>query len=369
MTGSERAVIPEGKRKIWVKTPTPNMIRHVPSGTYYFHGRVGKKQPVKKSLGTKIYAVAQRKLDDTRNALRLAATGRLTNDAPETLADALRIVQAQTLNKPTLKKSTRQTYLKTLALLAPGGAVAAPSTRLSRLTEMELQAWWFRTASAYSAQQANHCLMFAKRALKVALKCGSLAKDPAEELRPMKIPRRKLNLPTSDQFQSLLEHISMRESREWIEFTAYCGPRHYSEQRFIEWQHIDDVAGVIWIYGNPDNEGTKNRQPRAVPIIPQMAGLLRRMRRNRGGNPTGRLFTMTTGPRVALRTACKRIGIQPIQLRDLRHYFATQCAQSGVDVPTYAGWLGHQDGGILAAKTYTRPGHEHSQRSAQKVVC
>ena len=42
---------------------------------------------------------------------------------------------------------------------------------------------------------------------------------------------------------------------------------------------------------------------------------------------------------------------------DLRHFFATTCIESGVDIPTVSRWLGHKDGGALAMRLYGHGPH------------
>jgi hypothetical protein len=51
---------------------------------------------------------------------------------------------------------------------------------------------------------------------------------------------------------------------------------------------------------------------------------------------------------------------------DLRHLFATRCIESGSDIPTLSGWLGHKDGGTLAMKTY---GHLRAAASKPRKPC
>jgi integrase len=51
-----------------------------------------------------------------------------------------------------------------------------------------------------------------------------------------------------------------------------------------------------------------------------------------------------------------------------RHFFATTCIESGVDIPTIARWLGHSDGGALAMRTYGHLRAEHSAGQALKVA-
>jgi hypothetical protein len=40
---------------------------------------------------------------------------------------------------------------------------------------------------------------------------------------------------------------------------------------------------------------------------------------------------------------------------DFRHFFATTCIESGVDISTVSRWFGHKDGGALAMKRYGQP--------------
>ena len=53
---------------------------------------------------------------------------------------------------------------------------------------------------------------------------------------------------------------------------------------------------------------------------------------------------------------------------DFRHFFATTCIESGVDIPTVSRWLGHKDGGALAMRVYGHLRQEHSFSAAKKVT-
>jgi hypothetical protein len=52
---------------------------------------------------------------------------------------------------------------------------------------------------------------------------------------------------------------------------------------------------------------------------------------------------------------------------DFRHFFATTCIESGVDIPTVSRWLGHKDGGALAMKRYGHLRQEHSFAMIKRV--
>ena len=64
----------------------------------------------------------------------------------------------------------------------------------------------------------------------------------------------------------------------------------------------------------------------------------------------------------------QKIGIPRITHHDLRHFFATVCIESGVDIPTVSRWLNHKDGGALAMKTYGHLRREHSTAAARRVT-
>ena len=69
-----------------------------------------------------------------------------------------------------------------------------------------------------------------------------------------------------------------------------------------------------------------------------------------------------------MNRAAKIVGMARITHHDLRHLFATRCIESGVDIPTVAGWLGHKDGGALAMRVYGHLRDNHSVAMAQKVT-
>jgi len=47
--------------------------------------------------------------------------------------------------------------------------------------------------------------------------------------------------------------------------------------------------------------------------------------------------------------------------------FVTLILEQGVDLPTVASWLGHQDRGVLLAECYMHVLTDHSRRMAAKV--
>jgi integrase len=161
------------------------------------------------------------------------------------------------------------------------------------------------------------------------------------------------------QFTRLLEELDKRPKSHAglvIRFLAHTGLR-INEARQLRWCDVQEncllVPGAV----------QKNGRPRVIPFVNGISETLERMRR------------IAHGPQIlpqaackrSLHSACKAAGLPLLSHHDFRHLFATRCIQSGVDVPTVARWLGHQDGGALLSKTYFHLIDEHSRRMAEKV--
>jgi len=70
---------------------------------------------------------------------------------------------------------------------------------------------------------------------------------------------------------------------------------------------------------------------------------------------------------IARLGAVKRLLKTWPGIEGFRHIFATTCIESGVDIPTVAGWLGHNDGGLLAMRTYGQGGRTNQERDRAKT--
>lgn len=164
-------------KKVWQKTPTPNLFKHTSSGNYYLRARLGKKNAHRESLRTDNYALARIRLGirlEELNARRPPRAG----DAPKTLWDALRMVKAQVDADPTLKEGSLSAYEDVIRSLDPSFAkgVPAPVSPLTKLTAAEVESWWKATAKHYSPARANYQLLFVQRALKLARELGALTR-------------------------------------------------------------------------------------------------------------------------------------------------------------------------------------------------
>ena len=66
------------------------------------------------------------------------------------------------------------------------------------------------------------------------------------------------------------------------------------------------------------------------------------------------------------RKIMKTLGLEPIRFHDLRHTFATTALQSGVDIRTVSGMLGHADPGFTL-RTYTHTSNPMQVKAAETI--
>lgn len=146
-----------------------------------------------------------------------------------------------------------------------------------------------------------------------------------------------------------------------VRFLAHTGLR-MNEARELKWEDIKEDH--IYLRG----EITKNGFPRCVPFIMGTREVLSALKLVAGENiqRTDKVLPQLEC-KSALRYAARLAGIPNYSHHAFRHYFATRCIVSGVDIPTVAKWLGHRDNGVLLLRTYCHLLDEHSVAMARRV--
>ncbi len=340
------------------------------SGRYYARLFLNGKE-IWKSLKTSHFSVAEAKLAEVQkeHTIRRAKDVDPAN-AKMTFGQAATLHMQRLEERVALKKRTRAYWKETLTALLKSWPELS-STEVRRVTEAGCRDWAARYAKTASSCRYNNSLSLLRQILNVAIESGVLYSNPAVGLERVAIRPKQLELPTRVKFAEFIEEMKQghgRDSKNCADFVrglAFTGCR-ISEAAQIEWRDLDFVAGEILVKGDPE-EATKNGEIRRVPMIPQARELFMTMRQARENEPaTARVFLVRESQKSITRAA-KATGMARITHHDLRHFFATVCIESGVDIPTVSRWLGHKDGGALAMRTYGHLRREHSVAQAQKV--
>jgi len=169
--------------------------------------------------------------------------------------------------------------------------------------------------------------------------------------------------PTRQEFQTLLDAMATepkaKEAVFLVQFLAYSGMR-INEARHVQWRDVNFERETFLITGG--DEGNKNGEQREIPLFPALRDLLL----ERGVGKARDYILINDCAQTALVSASKKMGIpegEHFTHHKMRHFFASNALENPeVTFPILASWLGHKDGGILAAKTYghLRKGHSHA---------
>ena len=342
------------------KVIAENIVRNNDSGIYYLQAKINGNK-VRKSLSTNSLKIAKMKRSDLLRKLR--AQSPVNKDAKNmTLKECIELARDYYSKIPSYKKKPASMHYRE-QLIAVIESRFPASRAVSSISKKETVDRFADIASHYSAQRFNNILGTFRKMMEIAVKTHARIDDPSAEIKRLPVRKSQIEVLPLDWFKKVVADIrsqgkaNSKESADFIEFLAYSGMR-VSEARSAIGEDIKD--DYIKVTGG--EFGTKNHEPRNVPIIPAMRHLLTRLQYDLK-KP---LFTIQT-PRIALANACLRLGQKHVRIHDLRHLFATTCIESGIDFATVGKWLGHKDGGILAAKTYGHIRDEHSQREAAKV--
>jgi integrase len=361
--------------KTWTKTKIQNLLRHR-SGVYYArHYSKGKEQW--KSLKTELLEVAKTRLrehageiEGSANAHEAQAKGKMTfGEASKLFLERLKSsglgLQGKRTNRKRITESSihyREQTVKALLKSWP----ELETTDVRKITESDCERWSERFSSKYSATRFNNTLDSLRHVFGVAIKAGARHGNPAEAIGRCEVSQKALRLPERAQFQGFVDAIEKagawcsHDCADLVRLLAFTGCRK-NEAANLLWSDVDFDRGRIHL------RVTKNGKARYVPMIPDARTLLERLRKERADAGDEEPVLNVREAQKAMDHAAEKVGMSRITHHDLRHLFATQCIEAGIDIPTVSRWLGHVDGGALAMKVYGHLRDAHSTEQAQKV--
>jgi len=357
--------------KVWQKTQFANLLRYVPSETYFARIRVGGKL-IRRSLETTVLSVAKLKLADVEKEER----SRLENhqqfeSGKATFSDLLTEYRTRLEANHSIKPRTRTYYNERIEAMLKNWPELGESD-VRRLKPEDCERWAAKYVKQSSPTNFNNSIAVLRAILQIGVERGIRYSNPAGGLKRARLRKKELTLPSQSHFLGLVEEIRRvpfgpgLASADLVEFLAYGGFRK-GEASHVTWNDCDFDKGEIIVRGDSET-GTKNNEIRRVPMIPDMRQLLERLRQERDDAKPDDAVMRVKECQGALNRACRVLKIPRFTHHDLRHLFATRCIESGVDIPTVSRWLGHKDGGALAMKVYGHLRDSHSVNMAQKVT-
>jgi integrase len=338
-----------------------NLYRLESSNGYYALIKKGGKQ-FRRSLKTKDRKLADRRLKELKGQIGCLT---LTDDAKlgfEAVANRWLESIQHTLAPGTIKQ--REIRIKNLAPFFKG-------TPLRNITPVQCERWAVKRGAKLATQTFVHELETMKNVFTYALKHGLILSSPANTIKRPKVSFSKVVIPTREQFTKLVSQVrqsdgradSQRKSKagaDLVEFLAFSGAR-IGEARASAWEDVKFQSNMIWLHGTKSEDSD-----RQIPMPAALREFLIRLKNESAEPPQGKILK-TDSAKKCLATACKKLNFPKFTHHDFRHFFATTCIESGVDIPTISRWLGHGDGGALAMRVYGHLQVEHSLAMIKRV--
>ena len=368
------------------RTVGKNLRMYVPSGVYHARVRAGGKLHCQ-TLETDVRSIANVRLADLEKNLRqmVERQDKLTKGRM-TFGEALALFEQRKNADATLAPNTKL-YYENLAKALLKSWPGLKALDIRKLTEHDCLIWAGKFADSVSASAFNNTVSILKITCEIAIKLGARMDNPAKDLKRIPTKAKPLILPSSEQWGRFVEAVGNgggnrnRYSQPCAFFVQFCafGGFRKGEAANVLWQDCNFENGTILVVEDDGQEANgkdhdyriKNGQFRVVPMIDAMRTLLENVKAfnvklERTIKPTDKVMEVAECERSMTR-ACKEVGMARITHHDLRHLFATRCIETGVDIPTVSRWLGHNDGGALAMKTYGHLRQDHSLAMAKKV--
>jgi integrase len=366
----------------------PNLVKDGETGIFYARVKVGGLNKYR-SLDTTKVTNAKLRLSDKLKEIREEAPDEKPARGLEvrsTFLDAAMVYESDVKADPRLEPSTAEVRVRPLATLRRTWPDVF-KMEMRRITAGMIEAYmadfergkWpylppkakAKTLRGNSPSTVNKLIACLRNVFDVAVKAHVIAKNPAGGLTYKPVKKKLLQLPNRSQFAALVHHIRTKAGKgriaaDLVEGLAYSGLR-LEEAGGLVWQDLDHERGMVTVHGTK-TEGSA----RQIPMTDAFSRHINRMKEHRemllGRTvlPVERVFEAGEAS-TSLANACKAVGVKKLTHHDLRHLFATTCIESGVDVPTVAGWLGHSDGGTLAMQTYGHIRPAHSKEAVKKV--
>jgi integrase len=362
----------------WVKTSVQNLVKHWRGG-YYARLYVGGKERWK-SLRTKAFEVAKARLrEEQRNFGALEPVAKPSKAGRMTVGMAIEQLLAEAKAHVPMRRKGRKTSItessahyraQTVDNLRKSWAETIQTeldpVEIRKVSAGEVRRWADVVRAKASATRFNNTLGTFRRLFDIGIAAGELHRNPAQDIaRSYKQPKATYT-PTREEFTKLVEAIRKSPSRladdiaDFVEFLAFTGARK------------EEAAHVLWSDFDPARERitfrkTKNGLVRSNELIPEAVALIGTIKAKRDDAPREERIFRVSEAYGALRSAAATIGIPRISHHDLRDLFATTAIESGVDIPTVADWLGHQDGGALLLERYRKHRDEHAKQAVKRV--
>lgn len=238
--------------------------------------------------------------------------------------------------------------------------------RLTEITIRDIQLYHAQVRQSHSAGTANRHLSVISKLYKCAIQWGIVERNPCAGVKKFQENNARQRFLSPDEIRRLYKAMDDMNGRSVmtiavLKFLLLTGTRR-SEALTARWENIDLERG-IWRIPH-----TKNGRAHHVMLSDEAKALLVKLPRVEGSPwvfPGRDPSKHVVDPRKCLDQLMDAAGIERIRIHDLRHTFASLCAQSGHDLYLIKQALNHSD--IQVTQRYAHLTSDNLRTAVQSV--
>jgi integrase len=239
---------------------------------------------------------------------------------------------------------------------------------LSDITTWGVEKWKRDREKQVQKSTVNRELTVLKHMLKMGVKWGLMASNPAAGVSPYPVQEGRFRYLAEEEIPTLLEACEKQVTSPWlyplVVLALNTGARQ-GELAELRFEDLDLGRNLIY-FGR-----TKNRKLKTVPMNQAVREVVDWLSNHRYGEY---LFMWPWGERVgrttiydAFKAVCRAAGIEKFRFHDLRHTAASYLVMEGVDLPTVKEILGHRE--IEMTLRYSHLAPAHKAKAMDKLGC
>ena len=355
-------------------------------GRWEGRGVVGyddKGLPKTKNVLAKTKAECVAKLESLKESVTPATSVKVRADMP---FGEWMTFWYETCCKPAVRPNTRTGYENNIRLYIRPRLGDIP---LNKLTTNDIQQFinWMRQdgrseyresrGEGLSANTIRHCCGLCRRALEKAVTEKLIVRNPAEECKLPPARRMEMRLLSREELQKLLIQAKAEGYYEVFLLELTTGLR-VGELMALQWDDLNFNTGelrierqIYQIKGELLIQPPKNKASiRTVILPPAVVTALKKYKQtvfSRWMFPSPKKEDAPIAPSVAshrLAKILKHAGCKKVRFHDLRHVFATNALEHGMDVKTLSTVIGH----VSSATTLNVYAHVTSDMQRQAAA-
>lgn len=236
---------------------------------------------------------------------------------------------------------------------------------LRNVTPFHIEQWKQERLKNINPTTLKFDLCQLKASFTKAVEWGYLTKNPAKNVKSIKIPQKAPRFLSKEEIKELLS-VAEGQIKVIIQTFLHTGLR-LGELVNLRWQDIDSKRQELIVQAHDDFQ-PKDYESRVIPLHNNLLKEFSALEKTDGyafANSVGGKLDTSKLRKTFIKTL-KKAGVKHCTIHGLRHTFASHLVMSGVDLRTIKELLGHSS--ITTTMIYAHLSKPHIKKAINKLA-